>query len=276
MDVIGLIGLIVAIAALIVGIIAAGVPFIVEKLKKPSIEIVPSQWQNPAFLPWTFAVVRVRNKPHGRLFGIFLERQTAHACKADIKYYRENSTSPFIEIRGRWSNSTEPLSFVPSSLTTIPSSPIPSGTPFSGIPVTGAPYIPVDAPVSGGTAPSILASSITPAVPKAFLPRVFSARNKPEFKQVYDPNRDPKSHDVATDGDGEEVAVAILRNQEIFAFSTESYNHSAWGKPDWQLDLRQTYRIVVRVHGPSVDLTREFKLECLTTNPSTFRIQVHG
>ena len=68
--------------------------------------------------------------------------------------------------------------------------------------------------------------------------------------------------DVAVSPDGEEVAVAILRDGEAFAFSTESYDYDRWGNPAWRLE-HGTYRIVVRVRGSGILEERQFKLEYL-------------
>jgi hypothetical protein len=99
-----------------------------------------------------------------------------------------------------------------------------------------------------------------------------SYRPDPGFSLVYDPTLDPRQHDVAVSRAGEEVAVAILRAGEAFAFSTESYDHNAWGNPAWRLE-RGTYRIVVRLRGSGVEQQEAFKLEYLNNNFAEFRLQ---
>jgi len=77
---------------------------------------------------------------------------------------------------------------------------------------------------------------------------------------------------VAVSPDGEEVAVAILRDGEAFAFSTESYAYPSWGNPSWRLE-HGTYRIVVRVRGSAIQEERYFKLEYLSNDVSKFRLE---
>jgi hypothetical protein len=71
---------------------------------------------------------------------------------------------------------------------------------------------------------------------------------------------------------GEEVAVAILIPREAHAFSTESYDYPAWGEPEWKLK-HDTYRVVVRVRGSSVQCEQAFKLEYLDNDFAKFRLQ---
>jgi hypothetical protein len=93
-----------------------------------------------------------------------------------------------------------------------------------------------------------------------------------DYTFAYDPSAAPGQHDVTTDPEGEEVAVAIFRNGQVFAFSTESYRYPTWGNPAWQLDLKQIYRIVVRVHGEGVRKRETFTLDCLAPNAANFRL----
>ncbi|MGH3401228.1 MAG: hypothetical protein ACRDRJ_01720 [Streptosporangiaceae bacterium] len=93
-----------------------------------------------------------------------------------------------------------------------------------------------------------------------------------EYSIIYDPERDPRRIDVAVSPDGEEVAVAILRGGEAFAFSTESYDYDRWGNPAWRLE-QGTYRIVVRVRGSGILEERQFKLEYLNDDVSKFHLE---
>ena len=77
---------------------------------------------------------------------------------------------------------------------------------------------------------------------------------------------------MAVSDAGEEVAVAVLRGGEAYAWSTASYGHPAWGNPAWQLS-HGTYRVVVRVRGSSVKFKRAFKLEYLTDDFAKFRLE---
>jgi allophanate hydrolase subunit 2 len=97
---------------------------------------------------------------------------------------------------------------------------------------------------------------------------------KPRLSSVYDPTFDPRQQDVAVswDGNGEEVAVAILTQSGAFAFSTASYEHFRFSNSDWQLK-QGTYRISVRVRGSNVDLKQDFKLEYLDNVFSNFQLK---
>ena len=275
MDAIGLIGLIVAIIALVLTVT-------IERLKKPSIKIEASEWRNPSFAQWTFATARVKNRELWPWVRWFIERPGAQGCKVEIEYYQWDSTAPFLRIPGRWSNAPQPIGWVPSSLATSPSptSGGPTYLPLAGIPVTGAPsYTPVQPPVSGGTAPTTSpAAAITPAPPahSNMLGGAVSGGNSPDYVIAYDASLDPGQHDITTDPEGKEIAVAILRNGEVFAFSTESYKYPVWGNPDWRLDLKQVYKIVISVHGAGVRKKRSFRLDCLEANPAQFRLKSAG
>jgi hypothetical protein len=263
---------IIGIAALVVGAVALGVPFTIEAVKRPRLRITPSEWRNPAFVPWTFATVRVRNEPVTMpLIRSVLPRESAQGCKAEIDYFLWDSTAPFLRLPGRWSSVPEPLSRVPSPLATAPAQPGGETVGIIGLPASG-----VGPPVSGGTAPTSLPFDPAPggAAALPLIPRSSgTTRARSEYTVVYDPARDPGSRDVAVSSEGEEIAVAIFRDNEAFAFSTESYRHPSWGNPAWRLNLGSTYRIVVRVRGSGVQQERAFKLAYLTNNPSEFRLQ---
>jgi hypothetical protein len=116
-------------------------------------------------------------------------------------------------------------------------------------------------------------SSVDPFIPAIVSGGTASTSMESGFSATFDRTLDPPQQDVGVSQDGEEVAVAILRTGEAFAFSTESYNHNAWGNPDWRLD-RGTYRVVVRVRGSGVEQEQAFKLEYLNDNFADFRLQV--
>jgi hypothetical protein len=256
---------IISIVALGVGVVALGVPFTIEAVKRPRLKIAPTEWRNPVFVPWTFATVRVYNEPVGALLKNLLARQSAHGCRAEIDYYLWDSTARFLTVPGRWSSLPEPLRFVPSSQATAP--PPPGGRTV---------YPPVDTPVSGGTAPTTfsygLPASGAPALP-VIQGSSGTASEQSAYRVVYDPSRDSGQCDIAVSDEGEQIAVAILREDKAFAFSTESYKYTGWENPSWRLELGKTYRIVVRVRGSGIQLEQAFKLEYLTNNPSEFRLQ---
>lgn len=263
---------IIGIAALAVGVVALGVCIAMEALKRPRLTIVNSKWPNPSFVPWTFATVRVRNEPLAPPLRNLLTRQSAQACKAEIEFYRWDSTAPFLRLPGRWSAVPQPLSLVPSSLAGAP-------IPASG----GTVYTPVDIPVTGGTAPTTFPFDLASGGAAALTvipPSSGKASGRSGYKVVYDPARDLGRRNVAVSSGeeeeregGEEIAVAILRGGEAFAFSTESYKHPSWGNPEWRLERGNIYRIIVRVRGSGVQRERAFRLEYLTNNPSEFWLQ---
>ena len=238
--VLAIIGIVLAIAVPLV--VALGV----EALKRARLEIAPSVWQFPNFVPWTFATARVRNKPLPPRLSRFLSREEAHGCVVEIDYYRwDSSARLFPTIRSRWSSVPEPLSRVPSSLAAeLPPGPRnpglgaveamgaastmpgPGATGAAGLPVTGgtAPTFQgpdaaglVGPPVTGGTASTFAVPPVSAGVASIRAGSFTQA----EYSIVYNPERDPGQLDVAVSPDGEEVAVAILRNGEAFAFSSE-------------------------------------------------------
>jgi hypothetical protein len=226
-----------AVAALIlavVGIVAAFVaPAAIELVKRPRLKIIPAPWEPQGPTAWTFATVRIRNKPITARLVRGLMRQAAQGCVVDIDFFRWGTEDkPFRTVPGRWSSHPEPIRSVP----------------------TQDPFIP-GPPPSGGTASTM------------------NVEVQPGFSRLYDSTLDPRQQDVTVGPLREEVAVAILKAGEAFAFSTESYDHNAWGNPAWGLD-HGTYRVVVRVRGSSVEQTRAFKLEYLDDNFANFRLQV--
>jgi hypothetical protein len=265
------VGIVLGVVAIVASIV---VPTGLERLKRPRLEIIPSLWAPPRFVTWTFATVRVRNKPPKGLNWLFM-RQPAQGCAVEIDYYLWDSNARFLTLPGRWSSVLEPLSYVPSPLAAeLPAGSGSAGSVFAGSPVTGVGPPPtgfVGLPVSAGTASTF-------PVPPAGAGAASTSEDltQPKFGIIYDPTRDPGQRDVAVSRDGEEVAVAILRDDEAFAFSTESYNHPSWGNPDWRLERTKTYRIVVRVRGSGIKIERKFRLEYLSNDVSEFRLTAVG
>lgn len=294
MDLATILAIIGIVLAIIVPVVVA---LRVEALKRAHLDITSSEWRPISFVTWTFATVRVRNKPLPPRLGRFLPRESAHGCVVEIDYYRWDSGARlFPTIRGRWSSSPQPLRQVPSSLVAeLPPDPrnpgggsvgeIGGAGTFPGPGTTGV----VGPPVTGGTAPTFVGPGAagvaglpvsggiasTPALPPVSASTASSrgeSSTQPEYSTVYDPERAPEQLDVAVSPDGEEVAVAILRDDEAFAFSTESYKYPSWGNPAWRLE-HGTYRIVVRVRGSGILEERPFKLEYLDNDVSKFRLE---
>ena len=92
------------------------------------------------------------------------------------------------------------------------------------------------------------------------------------FTKEYDASLSPREHNVPAGRGGEEVAVAVLAPKGAFAFSAASYASPDWAVPEWQLS-HGTYRVVVRVHGSSIENERAFKLEYLDDDFAKFVLQ---
>jgi hypothetical protein len=66
--------------------------------------------------------------------------------------------------------------------------------------------------------------------------------------------------DVAPNGHGEEVAVAVLKvDGKAFAWGAESYAYPGWENPEWSL-LRGEYEVTIRAEAAGVNATKRFKL----------------
>jgi hypothetical protein len=207
------------------------VPATIEWLKRPRLEIVPSPWAPAGPVAWTFAAVRIRNKPLTWPFHWLLTREAAQGLEVQIDFFTWSSGERAMSsVPGRWSSTPQPLRSVPSP----------------------PPQTAAQLASTGGTA------VLDP--------------NYQSFKSVYDPDLIRRQHDVPVTRGGEEVAVAILRAGEAFAFTDSSYGHPAWGQPELRLQ-RGTYRVVVRVHGSSIDHTQAFKLEYLSDDFTSFRLE---
>ena len=97
--VLGLVGIVLAVA----------VPLSLSWLEKPRIEIVPASWQPQGVVLWSFAVLRVRNKPLPASLRAVLRRDIAARCSVTAEFVG----APFPPIDLRWSaagNGTPPAS----------------------------------------------------------------------------------------------------------------------------------------------------------------------
>lgn len=207
------------------------VPGTIEWLKRPRLEVVLSPWTPAGPVAWTFAAVRIRNRPVVRPFRWLLTREPAAGCTVFIDFFKWGTSERALPpaIPGRWSSHPEPLRAVPNP---------PPGPAL---------------PYSGGTA--ILDPNYTP------------------FALVFDPRLIQRQQDVAVSTGGEEVAVAVLRAGEAFAFTDSSYGHPSWGQPDLKLD-RGTYRVVVRVQGSTIEHEQAFSLEYMSDDFASFQLHL--
>src|SRR5260370_25406322 len=96
----------IAVIGLIIATIALAVPFVIEILKRPRLEVVPVTWRPHRAFPFTFASVGVRNRPLPKPFGMLLSRDVAQACEVFIDYYKweHPDVKLFDSIQGRWAS----------------------------------------------------------------------------------------------------------------------------------------------------------------------------
>ncbi len=94
-----------AIAALVV---AVALPIGLEWLRKPRLEVRAARWTPAGPMPWTFAVIHVRNRPLPSW--VPLSRLTAESCRALVEFRRgEERDLAIPEIDARWSSRPEPV-----------------------------------------------------------------------------------------------------------------------------------------------------------------------
>lgn len=257
---------ILAIVALLLTVI---VPLAIERWKRPKLEITAATWPTPGPVNRTFAVARVRSKP---LRVPFLRRDVAQGCEIELDFRCADKERKFLPIKGRWSSHQEPIS---TSLA--------GGVrPIVGPPVTGAP-----APYNGGSitpgqygagtgaaTPSSGGTASTSSYPGGSSIQPFGGNPGMDYISRYDPSLDPPQQDIGVSRDGEEVAVAILRDGKAYAFSTQSYNYPDFGNPDWGLP-QGTYYIDISIQGSNVKKkSKRFKLEYLDDNNfAAFRLK---
>lgn len=102
----------VGVAALVAAFV---VPISIEWLKRPRLEIVPSPWLAAGPVVWTFATVRIRNKPLRGPFRKTLSRDAAQGCTVLVGWFGWASGERVMPpVPGRWSSHPEPLRSVPS------------------------------------------------------------------------------------------------------------------------------------------------------------------
>lgn len=225
--------LVVEVLAIVLGAIgiaaAVVVAFAVEWLKRPRLAIAGSTFRATRPVAWTFATVRVFNRPITGWLGSIVTRQSAEGCLVSIEFRRwREDVLALPAIRGRWSSSPEPL----RSQILLASPPNPEHPEWS----------------PGETAPQVMS--------------------------FYDPGIDPPRLTVPPSHAGEEIAVAVLRDDgTAYAWGTESYAYAEWRKPEWQLVVGTTYAVTVRVEGSGVTETKRFTLAFLSSNFQEFDLE---
>jgi hypothetical protein len=82
----------------------------IEWLKRPKLKIKPMTWQASRPAPWTFAAVRIHNKPLPKLLRAIIVRSTAECCDVTLEFRepgRSHLAMPLV--LARWSSHPEPL-----------------------------------------------------------------------------------------------------------------------------------------------------------------------
>ncbi len=110
---------------LVLAALAPAIPMVVERIRRPRIEIDARPWTPSNPLPWTFAVVNVRGRPLPRLLA-WLVRHVAAGCTVTLECRRCGEGS-FPEVPGHWSSRLDPLKIEP----VVPDGPDSPATPAS-------------------------------------------------------------------------------------------------------------------------------------------------
>lgn len=98
---IGIIGLVVALAAL-------ALPVLIERLRRPRLQIEAGRWGDES-VAWRFAVVKVTNRPLRGLGARVLTRQSAEGTIVSFTIRLRGADEPLVEnFPGRWSGHPEP------------------------------------------------------------------------------------------------------------------------------------------------------------------------
>lgn len=225
----------VAAIGLVVAVIALAVPFIIEILKRPRLEIVPVTWVPHRAFPFTFASAGVRNKALPKMLGWLLSREAAQACEVFIDYYKWEHPEArlFDSVQGRWDSHPQPIRIV------------------------GKPSDTAARTASG------------PGKPDTAVPEEITE----EFAPSLDPST--QEDIAAGSDRGQVSVAILTAKGEAFAFANESYAHGPLlSNPAWGLPMG-TYRIVVRVRASNInhDYHRAFRLEYLSNDFARFQLR---
>jgi hypothetical protein len=100
----------IAVIGLIIAAVALIVPFVIEILKRPRLDVVPVTWRPHRAFPFTFASAGVRNGPLPKPLGMLLSRDIAQACDVFIDYYKWEypDVKLFDSIQARWDSHPQP------------------------------------------------------------------------------------------------------------------------------------------------------------------------
>lgn len=225
----------VAFIGLVVAIIALAIPFIIETLKRPRLEVVSVTWMPHRTFPFTFASAGVRNKALPKPLGWLLSRDAAQACEVFIDYYKweHPEVRLFDSVQGRWDSHPQPIRIIGMS---------------------------PDAEARGATGPG---------KPDARVPEELTE----EFAPSLDPST--QEDIAAGSDRGQVSVAILTAKGEAFAFANESYAHGPLlSNRAWKLP-RGTYRIVIRVQASNInhEYRHALRLEYLSNDFAKFQLQ---
>lgn len=86
-------------------VIAVGLPLFLSWITAPRLDIEPAQWAPAGPVFWTFATVRVKNKPLATWMRSVLRRDIAPRCTVTASF----QDAPFQPIEARWSTRPQPF-----------------------------------------------------------------------------------------------------------------------------------------------------------------------
>jgi len=260
-DVVGFAGLVVGLAALIL-------PFCIERLKRPrlEIELVPWQPSGPVY-QMTFASAQVHNRSIRGPLARFLDRNAAEACEVTIDFFtwtdEPSRKRVFSPIKGRWDSHRQPIEMTPVAS----SRGVSAGWADANLPAS------FRATSYPGTQPTSLPGTV-PVSEWGGLGAGYSSNTTASvmWHVEYVPSLDTTQQDISVGSDRGQISVAILRDGRAFAFANESYETPNLCKPEWELAMGETYRIEISVKGSNVDHKQVFKLEYVTNKFDLFKL----
>ena len=82
------------------------------------------------------------------------------------------------------------------------------------------------------------------------------------------------TYDLQPNGRWEEVAIAVLRDGDAYAWGAESYNHN-WANPEWKLQKGQ-YDVTVHLQHSAGEERKDFVLRYLSDDFNDFNVTEEG
>lgn len=98
------------VAGVALAVVAIVLAVSIEWMRRPSLDIKADNWRARGPVPWTFATVRVYNRPLPKPFSALIVRGTAECCEVTLEF-REPGKSylSLPQVPARWSSHPEPL-----------------------------------------------------------------------------------------------------------------------------------------------------------------------